>query len=76
MYEHRISSTDKNLLGYVFVFLVIASGASFVPFGVALDVTNPVLKVSWRVTNLIPFLAVLGVGQAYYDKTFKMTDVF
>jgi hypothetical protein len=44
--------------------MVIASGAAFVPLGVSLDVANPMLKVLWRVSTMLPFLAVLGVAQA------------
>ena len=64
------------MLGYVFLILVIASGASFVPFGVNLKVSNPMLKVSWRVTNLIPFVGLVGLGQAYAEKGFKMSSIF
>jgi hypothetical protein len=52
-------------LGYLLVGMVIASGAAFVPLGVALDVANPMLKVSWRVIGLLPFLAIIGFAQAY-----------
>ena len=55
---------------------MIASGASFVPFGVNLKVANPMLKVSWRVTNLIPFVAILGFVQAYFEQGFRMMSVF
>jgi hypothetical protein len=61
MLEHRAKgSYHKNILGYLFVFLVIASGASFVPLGVSLAVDNPMMKVSWRVMNMLPFLGIVG----------------
>ena len=56
--------------------MVVASGASFVPFGVNLKVSNPMLKVSWRVTNMIPFLGVVGFIQAYKEPDFAMKAIF
>ncbi len=53
--------------------MVIASGASFVPMGVALDVSNPMMKVSWRVMNMVPFLAILGVIQAMKTRDYQMS---
>lgn len=64
------------MLGYLLLLLVIASGAAFVPLGVNLHVVNPILKVSWRVTNLIPFLSAIGIGQAYLEKEFQMREIF
>jgi len=62
MYENRINGPKKSkIIGYFMVILVILSGSAFVPLGVSLDVANPLMKVSWRVTNMIPFLGVVGV---------------
>lgn len=61
-------------MGYVLVCMVIASGAAFVPLGVALDVANPMLKVSWRVSSLLPFLGVLGFAQAHRTKVQTQGD--
>ena len=60
MYENRVGASPNLWIGYLLVGLVIASGSAFVPLGVALDVANPMLKVSWRVTGLLPFLSVIG----------------
>lgn len=66
IYENRVGGASSQLwLGYLFVGLVIASGAAFVPLGVALEVSNPMLKVTWRVYALLPFLAIIGLTQAY-----------
>jgi hypothetical protein len=66
MYDRRIEGgVHKNLIGYLLLVLVIASGASFVPLGVSLAVDNPMMKVSWRVTNMLPFLFIVGFWQAY-----------
>ena len=55
------------------VTIVILSGAAFVPLGVNLDLKNPMLKVSWRVTGMLPFIAILGFSQAYkYRRNFDM----
>ena len=64
MYEHRATSPSKNIMGYLFLILVIASGSAFVPLGVGLKVSNPMMKVSWRVNNMVPFLAIAGIYQA------------
>lgn len=61
IYENRIGSGTTLWFGYLLVSLVIASGAAFVPLGVNLDVVNPMLKVSWRVTGLLPFLSFIGL---------------
>ena len=61
MYEKRITNPSKNALGIAFLVMVLLSGSAFVPLGVALNVSNPMMKVSWRVTNMIPFLGVLGI---------------
>jgi hypothetical protein len=76
MYEHRICDPKTNMLGFLLLGLVIASGAAFVPFGVALDVSNPMTKVSWRVTNMIPFLAIVGIWQAKQTRHFNMLMIF
>ncbi len=55
-------------IGYILIVIVIISGSAFVPLGVALDVENPLLKVSWRISSLLPFLSVLGVIQALNTK--------
>lgn len=60
IYENRIGMNPQIWIGYILVGLVIASGAAFVPLGVALDVSNPMLKVLWRVATMLPFLGVLG----------------
>ena len=48
------------MFGIALLAMVVMSGAAFVPFGVALNVSNPLMKVSWRVMNMIPFLAIAG----------------
>ena len=55
-------------IGYILVGIVIFSGAAFVPLGVALDVDDPLLKVSWRISSLLPFLSIFGVIQALNTK--------
>ncbi len=66
MYENRVKAEGTKLwIGYILLIIVIISGAAFVPLGVNLDLQNPMLKVSWRVTGMLPFLAVLGFYQAY-----------
>ena len=61
MYENRVKAEGTKLwIGYILLAIVIISGAAFVPLGVNLDLHNPMLKVSWRVTGMLPFLAVLG----------------
>jgi hypothetical protein len=61
IFDNRVGASSKGYYGILFLLIVIASGASFVPFGVNLKVTNPMLKVSWRVTNMVPFLAITGI---------------
>lgn len=60
MFENRVGASNKVIYGVFFLLMVIASGSAFVPFGVNLKVENPLLKVSWRVTNMVPFLGALG----------------
>lgn len=74
IYENRIGASPTAWFGYVLIGLVIASGAAFVPLGVSLDVANPMLKVSWRVTGLLPFLGILGFIQAYKTKMATQND--
>jgi len=77
MYEKRVSGPSKvNLIGYLFLIVVILSGASFVPLGVALDVSNPMMKVSWRVMNMIPFLGLVGILQALKERDYKLRNIF
>lgn len=74
MFDNRIKQPSKNIIGYLFLLVVIISGASFVPLGVNLDVSNPLMKVSWRVMNMLPFLLVGGVLQAKRSRFFKMNS--
>lgn len=76
MYEKRINNPGKNMIGIILIVLVLLSGSAFVPLGVALDVSNPMMKVSWRVTNMIPFLGVLGIIQAAKSRYYKMMSIF
>jgi len=76
MYDNRTKVPAKNIFGYLFLCLVIASGASFVPLGVSLNVSNSMTKVSWRVVNMIPFLAIAGFFQARLAPNFRMMQAF
>ena len=75
MYENRVKAEGTRLwIGYLLLSTVILSGAAFVPLGVNLDLQNPMLKVSWRVTGMLPFIAILGLLQAYkHRREFNMT---
>lgn len=76
MFDNRTKEPSKNLFGYLFLVLVIASGASFVPLGVSLNVSNSMTKVSWRVVNMIPFLSIAGILQARFAPNFRMLQIF
>lgn len=61
IFENRVGASNKMVIGFIFLFVVIISGAAFVPLGVNLKIPNPLLKVSWRVMNMVPFLAMVGI---------------
>lgn len=61
IYENRIGVGPRPYLGVLLIAMVILSGSAFVPLGVSLDVANPLLKVSWRISGLLPFLGILGL---------------
>ena len=61
IFENRVGASNTAFIGVIFLAIVIASGAAFVPLGVNLNINNPLLKVSWRVTNMVPFLALVGI---------------
>jgi hypothetical protein len=74
MFENRVQA---SWVGYLLLGIVIASGSAFVPLGVSLEVSDPLLKVLWRVQTLLPFIAPLGLLQVYYaqrDELFKPSD--
>ncbi|TNV80073.1 hypothetical protein FGO68_gene16966 [Halteria grandinella] len=70
IYENRAGVSPNRWFGYVLLAMVIASGAAFVPLGVSLDVSNPMLKVSWRVSTMLPFISLLGLWQAFSTPNF------
>ena len=62
IYENRVAAEGTKLwIGYLLLATVIISGAAFVPLGVNLDLENPMLKVSWRVTGMLPFIGAMGI---------------
>jgi hypothetical protein len=69
IYENRIAAEGTKLwIGYLLVAIVIVSGAAFVPLGVNLDLENPMLKVTWRVTGMLPFIGAMGIFQGYQKR--------
>jgi hypothetical protein len=64
------------MLGCFFLSIAMIAGAAILPINMKLPIENTILKITWRLINMMPFMIIFAIIQIKTDQTIKFKTMF